>query len=403
MAGTAKDIQVSEIHQGPGDLWVIPTPPLDATPRLTLATDGTPDSVAHPACIHLGAIQSAITTTVKGAMAPIDLDQYDAPFDNYATNVDAKIEAEMAQTEMQKLQRALGVGVYSTGAGYKAVTFGGLLTVPTICLAAISAKRGSPLQHVISILFKSAAMAGFQIAIGRGAASTYKLEFLGLGDPDRTVGKQVGTVYETLTDAAGINPTPKDFSVAEIYQGPGDLWLIDPAPTDVAERVTIDSATLTPDATAHANSTHLGGTEGPITITVTPTIGQIRLDQFDSPVDVFVESIEAKIEAEMSQSDVEKMSRALAFGVFGEAAEYKQVTFGGTNQPATICVAVIAPKRTDTAKAIAACLYKVNSIEGIQVVMSRKQKSTYKVTFAGLLDPTRTAGRQMGVIQEMIA
>lgn len=403
MAGTSKDIQVAEIHQGPGDLWVIPTAPVDATPRLTLASDGTPDSTTHPSCVHLGAIQSAITTTVKGEMAPIDLDQYDAPFDNYATNLEAKIEAEMAQTEMQKLQRALGVGAYDTQAGYKHVTFGGLLTVPTVCLAAISAKRASPLKHVISILFKSAAVAGFQVAIGRGAASTYKLEFLGLGDPERTAGKQVGIVYETLTDAAGGTPSDKDFSVAEIYQGPGDLWLIAPAPTDTATRVTIDATTLTPDATAHATAAHLGGTEGPITITVTPTIGQIRLDQFDSPVDVFVERIEAKIEAEMSQSEMEKLSRALAVGSYGANAGYKQVTFGGTSQPATICVAAIAPKRTDATKAICACLYKVNSIEGVQVVMSRRQKSTYKVTFTGLLDPERTAGRQMGVVHEMIA
>jgi hypothetical protein len=34
--------------------------------------------------------------------------------------------------------------------------------------------------------------------------------------------------------------------------------------------------------------------------------------------------------------------------------------------------------------------------------MSRKKASTYKVSFSGLLDPTRIAGKQIGVFHEMI-
>ncbi len=402
MAGTAKDVKVSEIHQGPGDMWVIATAPADATPRLTLAPDGTPEAAAHPGAVHLGAIQSAITTMVKPVMTPIELDQFDAPFDSYATDLQAAIEAEFAQTEMQKLQRAIGVGAYSTGAGYKQVTFGGLLTVPTLCIAAISAKRENTLRHVVSILFKAAAVDGFSVTFGRGGSSRYKMRFQGLHDPARTAGKQTGIVYETLADAAGLTPTAKSFSVAEIYQGPADLWLIDPAPTDAAQRVTLDAATLTPDSVAHATSKHLGGTEGPVTLSVKPKIGEIRVDQHEGALDVFVESIEATIEAEMKQSEALKLSRALGIGSYSTAAGYAQVTFGGTSQPPVISVAAIAPKRTDGTKALVGCLYRVNAVEGIELTMSRKKASTYKVVFRGLIDLTRTAGRQMGIVHEMI-
>ena len=46
MAGTTKSYTPAEIVQGPGDLWVIGQAPSDANVRLTLASDGTPDSTA---------------------------------------------------------------------------------------------------------------------------------------------------------------------------------------------------------------------------------------------------------------------------------------------------------------------------------------------------------------------
>lgn len=403
MAGTSKDYSINEIVQGPGDLWVIGTAPNDAGVRLTLASDGTPDATAHPASIHLGAIQSAITTSVKPKVEPIALDQYDAPFDGYVTDVDAKIEAEMAQTEAQKLQRALGVATYSSGAGYKQATFGGTLVVPKACIAAISPTRQNQARHIVSLLYSAVAIGGFSVTMGRAKSSSYKAAFQGISDITRTAGKQIGVIYQTLADAAAGTPTAKDFQLGEIYQGPSDLWLIDPAPTDAAQRVTIDATTLTPDAAAHANAKHLGITEGAATLTVTPKIEMIRGDQFDAPIDVFISSLEAKIEAEMSQSAMDKLARALGVGSYTTSAgAYSQMTFGGTNQPPTISIAAIGRKRLDTTKAVVCCLYKVNSTDGISITMSRQKRSTYKVSFTGLLDPLRTVGRQIGLFHEMV-
>jgi hypothetical protein len=406
MAGTTKDITPAEVHQGPGELWVIGTPPVDATPRLTLASDGTPDSATHGTCVHLGAIKSAITTAVKPKIGLIGLDQYEAEFDGYVTDLEATIEAEMAQTESAKLQRALGVGTYSTGSGYKQVTFGGNLAVPTACIAAISKKRVSGTKYIVATLFQAAAIGGFQVVFGRAKESSYKAKFQGLADLTRTAGKQLGVVHETLTDAAGGTPTAKDLSVNEMFQGTGDLWLIDAAPTDVATRVTIDAATLTPDATAHANAKHLGGTTGEITMTVTPKLGFGRMDQPDAPIYVFIDSLEAKIEAEMAQTEVQKLQRALGVGTYlGDAipaTTWKQVTFGGTDVPPVYCIAAIAKKRSDLTKAAVMCLYRVNSVGGIEITMSRKKQSGYKVSFTGLLDLTRTSGKQIGIFHEMI-
>ncbi len=402
MAGIAKDIKPTEVHQSPADLWVIGTPPADGTPRLTLAADGTPDSVTNGACVHLGALAQAVTR-VKPKIAPIALDQFDAPIDGYATELEAALEAEFYQTEMQKLQRALGVATYSAEAGYKQIVFGGTLTVPTMCIAAISAKRENPLRHLVSVLFKAAATGGFQLSLGRSKANSFKCAFQGLADVARGAGKQVGTIYETLADAAAGTPSAKAFSVTEIQQGPAELWLIDPAPTDAAVRVTLDALTLTPDAAAHANAKHLGGTEGPVTLTVSPKVSFIRMDQFDAPVDATVESIEAKLEATMSQASVEKLALALAVGNYTlTAGAHAQATFGGTSQPPALCIAAIAPKRNDPTKAFGACLFRVHSMDGIEIATSRSKAATYKVTFTGMTDVTRTAGKQIGAVWETV-
>jgi len=403
MAGTAKDFNVGEIVQGPGELWVLGTAPTDGAVRVTLASDGTPDATAHPASVHLGAIKSAITVGVKPKMGMINLDQFDAPFDSYVLDLEASIEAEMAQTESAKLQRMLGVATYSTAAGYKQVTFGGTLVVPKPCIACISPVRGFPNRYIVSCLYSAVAAGGFTVEMGRKKESTYKTKFLGLSDIARTVGQQMGVVFQTLADAAGGTPTAKNFDVTEIYQGPADLWLISAAPVDATPRVILDAATLTPDTGTHAACKHLGTTDAAVTLSVIPKIDEISADQFDGPLDVFIASLAAKIEAEMSQSSMEKLNRALAVGIYTlSGGAYAQTTFGGTNQAPKICIAAIGRKRTDTTKAVVACLFSVNSVGGITVMHSRNKKSMYKVTFEGLMDASRTAGKQIGVFHEMI-
>jgi hypothetical protein len=411
MAGTVKGYAPAEIIQGPGEVWVIGTAPADAAVRLTLASDGTPDATAHPGSVHLGAIASAITTTAKGKIAPIKLDQYDAPLDSYLTELEGKIEAELAQTASQKAQRMLGVATYSTGAGYRQVTFGGTGTVPKACIAVISPTRAAANRYVVAILYVAVGTGGFTLGMGKGKAATVKTTFVGMADTTRTAGKQVGVLYQTLADAAGGTPTARANDVTEIYQGPADLWVIDTygadalatAPTDIVQRVTLDAATLTPDSAAHPNAVHLGMTTGAVDFSVVPKIGFISADQFDAPVDCFVESIEAKIEAEMNQSAMDKLARALGVGNYLlSAGAYAQTTWGGTFQPDALCVAAIGRKRLDPTKAVVGCLYRVNAADGITWVASRTKTSTYKLSLAGQTDISRTAGRQMGIFHEMI-
>ncbi|HEX4311882.1 MAG TPA: hypothetical protein VHZ25_17765 [Acidobacteriaceae bacterium] len=200
MAGTAKGYDISAIHQGPGDLWIIGTPPTDTTQRLTLnATDGTPDATAHPASVCLGTTESGITFTIKVKAADIKVDQAEAPVDNYLEELDASIEAELSQQSVDLLQNALTTGVYSTASGYKQLTFGGISIVPSFAIAAITPKRTGTNLYIVSLLYKCNSKGGLTIMASRSKKSTHKVQFTGLADLARTVGRQIGVHYETLT------------------------------------------------------------------------------------------------------------------------------------------------------------------------------------------------------------
>jgi hypothetical protein len=199
-------------------------------------------------------------------------------------------------------------------------------------------------------------------------------------------------------------PTAKAYDITQIHQGPGDLWIIGNPPSDTAQRLTLDTASGTPDTTAHPGSICLGMTTGGITTTLKVKPSDIMVDQAETAVDSFTDTLEATIEAELTQQGVALLQNALTTGVFSTVASpgYNQLTYGGLNVIPTACIAAISPKRTGTNLWLVSLLYKCSSKGGMTVMMDRTKKSTHKVQFSGQSDLTRTAGRQVGVQYETL-
>lgn len=198
MAEIAYDLNNAEVHQGPGDIWIIDPAPTDVAERLTLGANGRPDNADHASSVHLGAIASAITFQLTPQVANIELDQYESPIAQYVDKLNVSIEAELAQTEMVKISKALGVGTYSSPSGAKQITFGGNTAVTEFCVAAISKKRTDPTKFIVACLYKTIASGGVKIMLSRKSPSFYTVKFTGLQDLTRTAGKQIGIVYETV-------------------------------------------------------------------------------------------------------------------------------------------------------------------------------------------------------------
>jgi hypothetical protein len=200
---TTKGYDVTAIHQGPGDIWIIGTPPTDSGQRLTLdPTTGTPDATAHPLSICLGTTESGVQFAVKTKIDPIKIDQAEAAVDAYLQELDATIDCELSQQSVHLLQNALSTGVYSTTAlTFEQITFGGNSIVPTVCVAAISPKRTGTNLWIVSMLYKVYSAGGIQINMARAKKSMHKVQFNGLADLTRTAGRQIGIHYETLASS----------------------------------------------------------------------------------------------------------------------------------------------------------------------------------------------------------
>jgi hypothetical protein len=200
VAGTAKNYDVTRIHQGPGDLWIIGGGVADsATPQLTIATDGTPDATAHPASVHLGSHESAVTIAVTPKIDEIMIDQADGPVARFIQSLEMSLEVELKQLDPTIIQNCAPMGTFATSAGYKQLTFGG--QAPTaftpVCVAFIAPKRAVASKFVVSVIFSAQGMLGLNTQAGRAKASMYKAQFKGLTDLTRTAGRQMGVVYET--------------------------------------------------------------------------------------------------------------------------------------------------------------------------------------------------------------
>jgi hypothetical protein len=199
MPATAKNYDVTHIHQGPGDLWIIGGGvPDSATPQLTL-TDGTPDSVAHPNSIHLGGTDSAIGFAAAPKLEDIKIDQADTAVARYLTEMELSFEADLKQLDPTIIQNVAPYAVFSNSSGYNQLTFGGgSLLLNPVCVACIAPKRGVANQYIVFTLFNAHGTLGLSSSVGRSKAAIYKAQFKGLADITRTPGRQTGVFYETL-------------------------------------------------------------------------------------------------------------------------------------------------------------------------------------------------------------
>lgn len=294
MAATPKNYDVTTMHQGPGNLWIIGNPPSDdpdTGTRLTLFGDGTPDATAHPGCIHLGATESGSMVIAAPKIEQQKADEFEGALDAILAEADYSLEATLEQAQD------------------------------------------------LSIMEQVLLQAGYTVqpAIAGGAAAAKQLVFGGLN-------KQIGPVVFTgigLDDAVsgGVYSGTRNAVIDVVIDGAG-------APDTFKWRINGGAYTLGVAITGAAQALTLG-----ITIKFAATTGHTLADAW-------------QIQVRLAQP----------------------------------CVALIAPTKANAAKYIVYVLYKVYSIGAASLIASRAKPMHNKITFHGLQDPARTAGRQTGVV-----
>ena len=191
--------------------------------------------------------------------------------------------------------------------------------------------------------------------------------------------------------------TAKNYSVTALQQGPSDLWIIGGGVVDSATPQLTLATDGTPDATAHPSSICLGLSVDALAFANKPKFVDQVADQFDGPLDRFLESQGAAIEADLEQIDMTLMQNVAPYMTYSSASGYAQLTGGGQVTLATPCVALITPQQHASGKYFVTILFKAHGTLGLAVTFGRKKLSQYKAQFSALVDPTRTTGRQIYV------
>ena len=194
------NVDATKIHQGPGNLWLAVTVPVTGS-RLLINVTGEPTEGSP---IYGGAIEGATAFNPSAKIAAVEADQISAPIDHIMTGEEGSIEVEMKESDLAKLRQYMQHGTYATGVdaglpagkqNYEELSFGGIIPMTKMSVAAVSPRRDASGKFVVAQLYQAVQMEAIKLAFTRKKETTYKVKFDGEAVTTRPVGDQVGKIY----------------------------------------------------------------------------------------------------------------------------------------------------------------------------------------------------------------
>lgn len=198
MAGKATNWNTAAIANSKGQLWANLAIP-GAGARLTLHTDGTPDSTANPNAVHLGMTREGAKYMVKPTFEDYFADEFRAPIKSQLTQIEAAITAELLQVHDSDLLALLsnGFGTRTTGTGYEQITFGEIAMVYT-SIALIFPLEADPTKFGVFHLYKARNEGGIETELGRRKLSGVPINFKGLDITSRAAADTIGSFWKQV-------------------------------------------------------------------------------------------------------------------------------------------------------------------------------------------------------------
>lgn len=197
------------------------------------------------------------------------------------------------------------------------------------------------------------------------------------------------------------------FTPTNIFQGPGNLWLSCNVPAAGA-RLLID---------ANGNPTegsprHVGGTDGAMTIAVSPKFEEMGIDQETDAVDVIMTAQASEIDVTMKELTFYNLRDSLGVGIYASgtdtglpagAQQYEELSYGGLMSVPKFCVAVIAQRRDAPGKFVVSVLYNAYAAgPGFKLDIEKGKPTLIKQKFKGLAISSRAAGDKTGKIYRQV-
>lgn len=198
MAGTPVAWRGTELAQNVGQLWGQLAVP-GAGARITLHTDGTPESVANPNAFHYGVTREGSKVSIKGSFTDYYADEFRGPLITNVEKIDMMIAAELlAVTDMDVVKNLLaGVGTYSTAAGYKQVQIGSV-AIAYQCLALIFPLISDTTKWGVFNIYNTVNKAGIEWQQGRKTLGGMPVEFMGYEVTSRAAADTLGNYWKQI-------------------------------------------------------------------------------------------------------------------------------------------------------------------------------------------------------------
>lgn len=183
-----------------GAFWVGLAIP-GAGARITLFTDGTPDSTANPSAKHLGHTTEGWEMTATAGTEDQNVDETVAPVDTVITDLSVALAANLAQTQdvTGVLQHLVsGFGTYGTAAGYEQIQLGTPASIIYTPSALIFPTKADATKFMIYNLYKSKNDSGLANQIRRKGLGNNPVSFKGFAITSRALTDQLGNFWKMI-------------------------------------------------------------------------------------------------------------------------------------------------------------------------------------------------------------
>ncbi len=200
----------------------------------------------------------------------------------------------------------------------------------------------------------------------------------------------------------------KVYTPANIIQGPADIYIDVAAPASAVPPATTNLLTL--DGSGQPTDTgtagfHIGLSEGPTVLSVTPKFDEIRADQHAAPIDVAFVSMETEIDIVVKEAVLQNLQKFfnsplgtytnVAAGVTNPAADFLQIGSPTSSLANLRTLLLISPRRDVAAKFWYVLAYKAALKSAVAWAFARGTPSTWKLKFYCIADTTRVLKDQV--------
>jgi hypothetical protein len=199
MPASTLNFNSAQVTSSYGWFWVGLAIPA-ASARITLFTDGTPDSTANPAAKHLGHTTEGWEMTAAASSEDLNVDEQVAPIDTAISEVNIALAANLAQTQdiSGTLQHIVqGFGTYGTAAGYEQIQLGITPIVYTPC-ALIFPTKNDVTKFAVYNLYKSKNDSGLANQVRRRGLGNNPVAFRGYAITTRAATDTVGNFWKQI-------------------------------------------------------------------------------------------------------------------------------------------------------------------------------------------------------------